>query len=171
MTPTDNSAGTLNDAASVKLTISTPSDREIRMEREFDAPRELVYRAFTDPELVPRWWGSRTGKTIVDKMDVRPGGSWRYVQISPDGAEHAFRGEYREANPPEHITWTFEYEPMAGHILVETMTFEVIRDNRTRIVTLSTFDTTEERDGMLQSGMESGAAESYERLEGLLATL
>ena len=153
-----------------KLTVSTPSDREIRMEREFDAPRELVYRAFTDPELVPRWWGFRTSSTVIDKMDVRPGGAWRFISITEDGNEHAFRGEYREVVPPERITWTFEYEPMAGHVLVETMTFEALDGNRTRAVTLSTFDTTEERDGML-SAMEGGAEESYDRLAELLATL
>ena len=103
MTPTDEIAGALNDANSSKLTVSTPSDREIRMERVFDAPRELVYRAFTDPQLVPRWWGFRNSKTVVDKMDVRPGGSWRYVQVSPDGTEHAFRGEYREVSPPNDL--------------------------------------------------------------------
>jgi uncharacterized protein YndB with AHSA1/START domain len=171
MTPTDEIAGKLNDTTSSKLIVSTPSDRQIRMERVFDAPRELVYRAFTEPELVPRWWGFRTSKTVVDKMEVRPGGSWRYVQVSPDGTEHAFRGEYLELRPPERITWTFEYEPMPGHILVESMTFEAIGVDRTRAVTLSTFDTTEERDGMLQSGMETGATESYERLAELLATL
>jgi len=73
------------------------------MERVFDAPRELVFRAFTDPELIPRWWGMRDSTTVVDSMDVRPGGAWRYVQIAPDGTRHAFRGEFREIVPPQRI--------------------------------------------------------------------
>ena len=141
------------------------------MERVFNAPRELVFRAFVDPELVPKWWGMRTSTTIVDKMDVRPGGAWRYVQVMSDGTEHGFRGEYREIVPPEKISWTFEYEPMPGHVLVETTTFEVVEGNKTRAVTISVFDTVEERDGMLSSGMEAGAAESYDRLEELLSSL
>ena len=153
------------------LKVSTPSDREIRMEREFNAPRDVVFRAFIEPELVPRWWGMRGSTTVVDVMEPRPGGAWRYVQKTPDGTEHGFRGEYREVTAPERITWTFEYEPMPGHVLVETTTFEEIDESRTRAVTVSTFDTKEERDGMLASGMEAGAAESYDRLAELLEVL
>jgi uncharacterized protein YndB with AHSA1/START domain len=153
------------------LNVSTPSDREIRMERRFDAPREKVFRAFVDPALVPQWWGMRGSTTVVDVIDPRPGGAWRFVQVAPDGIEHGFRGEYREVIEPERITWTFEYEPMPGHVLVETMTFEQIDGDRTRAVTVSRFDTTEERDGMLASGMESGSAESYDRLAELLQVI
>jgi uncharacterized protein YndB with AHSA1/START domain len=82
------------------LTVTTPSDREIVMTRVFDAPRELVFKAYTDPSLIPQWWGPRGFTTTVDQMDVRPGGVWRFVQRGPDGSEYAFNGVYREIAPP-----------------------------------------------------------------------
>ena len=151
-------------------TITTPSDREIRIEREFDAPRDLVFATFTDPKLIPEWWGPRGRTAVVDQMDVRPGGSWRFVIENSEGFETAFRGTYREVTPPERIVQTFEWEGMPGHVAVETATFEDLGE-RTRIVTTSLFHTTEERDGMLSSGMEKGANETYERFDELLARL
>jgi uncharacterized protein YndB with AHSA1/START domain len=151
-----------------KATIATPADREIRVEREFDAPRDQVFAAYTDPELIPQWWGPRDTTTVVDQMDVRPGGSWRFVMRGSDGTESGFRGTYREVTPPERIVQTFEWEPMAGHVSVETATFEDLGD-RTRVVTTSIFHTTEERDGMLASGMEGGLNETYDRLDEVLA--
>jgi uncharacterized protein YndB with AHSA1/START domain len=151
-------------------TITTPSDREIHCEREFDAPRDRVYAAYTDPALIPEWWGPRGMTTTVDVMDVRPGGSWRFVMSRDDGTETGFRGTYREVTPPERIVQTFEWEGMPGHISVETATFEDLGD-RTRVVTTSIFHTTEERDGMLASGMEGGLNETYERLDELLERL
>jgi uncharacterized protein YndB with AHSA1/START domain len=153
-----------------KLKVTTPSDREIVMTRTFDAPRELVFKAFTDPELIAKWWGLRGTSTIVETMDVRPGGAWRYISLGPNGEEYAFRGEYREVVAPEKIVQTFEFEPMPGHIVVDTAIFEE-RDGKTYFTNTSVFDTKEERDGMLNSGMEGGAAESYDRLDELLATL
>ena len=153
-----------------KLKVTTPSDREIVMTRTFDAPRELVFKAFTDPELIAKWWGLRGTTTIVETMDVRPGGAWRYISRGPNGEEYAFRGEYREVVAPEKIVQTFEFEPMPGHIVVDTAIFEE-RDGKTYFTNTSVFDTKEERDGMLNSGMEGGAAESYDRLDELLATL
>jgi uncharacterized protein YndB with AHSA1/START domain len=151
------------------LTTTLPSDREIEMTREFDAPRELVFKAFTDPELIPRWWGQRNSTTIVDKLDLRPGGLWRFVQRTPDGTEHAFNGEFREIVPPVRLAYTFEYESMAGHIVIDTVDFEEI-DGKTKVITRSLFQSVEDRDGMLNSGMEAGAAESYDRLAELLVT-
>jgi uncharacterized protein YndB with AHSA1/START domain len=151
-------------------TISTPSDREIVFTRVFDAPRELVYKAYTDPELVPKWWGQRGSTTIVDTMDVRPGGKWRYIQRSPDGAEYAFSGEYREVVPPERLVYTFEFEPMPGHVTVDVITLEEV-DGKTTLTNTSYYDSVEDRDGMLSSGMEAGAAESMDRLAELLATM
>ena len=151
-------------------TITTPSDREIHCEREFDAPRDRVYAAYTDPALIPEWWGPRSMTTTVDVMDVRAGGSWRFVMTDADGSETGFRGTYREVTPPERIVQTFEWEGMPGHISVETATFEDLGD-RTRVVTTSIFHTTEERDGMLGSGMEGGLNETYERLDELLERL
>jgi uncharacterized protein YndB with AHSA1/START domain len=149
------------------LTVTTPSDREIVMTRAFDAPRDLVFKAYTDPNVVPQWWGQRDSTTIVDKMDVRPGGLWRFVQQAPDGSELGFRGEYREIVPPERLVYTFEFEGMPGHILVETITFEE-QDGTTTLTSTSVFDSVEDRDGMLSSGMEEGAAESLDRLEEYL---
>ena len=145
----------------------TPTDREIHVERVFDAPRERVFAVFNDPELIPEWWGPAT---TVDQMDVRPGGSWRYVARNPDGTETGFRGTYREVTAPERIVRTFEWEGMPGHVLVETVVFEDLGD-RTKVTTTMLFDTTEERDGMLASGMERGVNETYARLDELLARL
>jgi uncharacterized protein YndB with AHSA1/START domain len=151
------------------LTVTLPSHREIVMSRVFDAPRELVFRAYTDPQLVARWWGRRHSTTRVDKMDVRPGGLWRYIESGPDG-EFAFNGVYREVVPPQRLVYTFEFEPMPGHVLVETITF-VDLNGRTQLTSTSVFDTVEDRDGMLQSGMESGANESMDQLDELLNEL
>ena len=151
-------------------TLSTPSDLEIVMTRVFDAPRALVFEAYTDPRHVPHWWGLRGNTTIVDKMDVRPGGQWRYIQRAPDGTEYAFNGEYREVAPPERLVSTFEFEGMPGHIAVDAAQFEE-RDGKTTLTVTSTFTTKEERDGMLQSGMEGGANETWDRLAELLARL
>jgi len=151
-------------------TVTTPTDREIHIERVFDAPRDKVFALFTDPELIPEWWGPRGTTTTVDQMDVRPGGSWRFVGRGDDGSEAAFRGTYREITPPERIVQTFEWEGMPGHVSVETAVFEDLGD-RTRLVVTSLFHTTEERDGMLNSGMEGGMNETYDRLDAVLARL
>jgi uncharacterized protein YndB with AHSA1/START domain len=148
-----------------------PSDREVSMTRVFNAPRELVFAAYTDPRHVPNWWGLRRSTTIVDKMDVRPGGLWRYIQREPDGAEYGFNGEYREVVPPERLVYTFEFEGLPGHVVVDTVTFEEEENGKTRVTALSLFANVEDRDGMVASGMEFGANESWDRLEELLATL
>jgi len=149
--------------------VSAEGDREIVSERVFDAPRERVFQAFTDPELSPRWWGRRGDTTRVDRRDVRPGGDWRFVCEGPERTT-AFRGTYREISPPERLEHTFEWEGLPGHVLVETVIFEDLGDGRTRVSTRSIFHTTEERDGMIGAGMAAGVNESYERLEQLLAT-
>jgi uncharacterized protein YndB with AHSA1/START domain len=154
----------------VKIVTTLPSDHEIVMQRTFTAPRELVFRALTEPDLISQWWGMRTSTTVVEQLDARPGGKWRFVQQAPDGTEHGFRGEFREVTPPERIIWTFEYEGMPGHVVVETMSLAE-SGGKTTITTHSVFDTPEERDGMIQSGMEAGANETYDRLAELLATL
>lgn len=151
-------------------TVTTPTDREIHVERVFNAPREGVFAAFTDPELIPEWWGPHGTTTSVDQMDVRAGGSWRFVVRDSDGSETGFRGTYREVTPPERIVQTFEWEGLPGHVSVESATFEDLGD-RTRVTSVSTFHTTEERDGMLGSGMEVGMNETYARLDELLARL
>lgn len=152
-------------------TITTPTAREIHIEREFDAPRDLVFATFTDPALIGEWWGPRGTTAVVDVMDVRPGGSWRFVIHDADGSQTAFRGTYREVSPPERIVQTFEWEGMPGHVSVETLTMEDLGGDRTRFVTTSLFHTTEERDGMLGSGMERGLNETYDRLDEVLVRL
>jgi uncharacterized protein YndB with AHSA1/START domain len=155
-------------SATTKVTL--PTDLEIHITREFDAPREVVYKAMTDPKLIPQWWGPRSDTTTVDKMEVRPGGKWRFVATGPNGT-YAFRGEYREIVPGEKIVQTFEFEPMAGHISVETATFSDLPDGRTLLTTRSVFSSKEDRDGMVQSGMEGGLRETYDRFDELLASL
>ena len=139
------------------------------MSRTFNAPRELVWKVTTDPQLVPEWWGPRGYKTIVDKMDFRVGGAWRYVQYDAEGNEHAFNGVYKVIQSPERLVYTFEYEPVAGHISTDTITLEELADGKTLLTARTTFDTVEALDGMIQSGMEGGATESWDRLEELLA--
>lgn len=140
-----------------------PTDREIRTERIFEASRERVWRAFTDPEQLAQWWG-RGNKVVVERMEVERGGHWRYVEHSDHGV-HGFEGRYREVTPPERIVQTFEWDGMPGYVLINTTTFEDLGGDRTRIATTSLFHTTEERDGMLNSGMEQGLNESYAALD------
>lgn len=153
-----------------RLTSEIVSDTEITMHRTFAAPRELVFRAFSEPELVAKWWGQRSAETIVETYDFRPGGAWRMIQRNPDGQEYAFRGSFLEIEPPSRIVQTFEFEPMPGHISTDALTLTEV-DGGTRVTIDSTFMSKEDLDGMLQSGMEAGANESYDRLEELLATL
>ena len=153
------------------LTLTVPSDLEIVMVREFDAPRELVFEAHSSCEQMARWWGPRKYKLTVCEMDFRADGAYRFVQRGPDGDEHGFRGEYREIVAPERIVWTFEYEGMPGHVSVDTLTLEDIGNGKTKLTAHSRFDSVEDRDGMLQSGMETGAAETWDRLAELLATM
>lgn len=147
--------------------ITTPTDREIDVTWVVDAPRDLVYKAYTDPKLIVQWWGPRNLRTTVDKMDVRPGGAWRYTQRGPDGKEYAFNGEYREVVPPERISQNFQYEALPGHVSVDTATFEN-QNGKTKVTTKSVFQNVQDRDGMLQSGMEEGMAESIDRLAELM---
>lgn len=137
------------------------------MTRVFDAPRTLVFKAFTDPTLIPKWWGPRGHTTTVDKMDVKPGGVWRFVERDADGNENAFHGVYREVAAPERLVYTFEWEGLPGYVSLEMVTLEE-RDGKTTVTNTVAFHTVEDRDGMLASGMESGATESMDRLAELL---
>ncbi len=152
----------------LKATVTTPKDREIRIERIFNASRERVWKAMTDPELVAEWWG-RGNKLVIEKLEVKRGGHWRFVEHSAEGV-HGFEGRFREVTPPERVVQTFEWDGMPGYVIVNTMTLEDLGDDRTRMVTTSLFHTTEERDGFLQSGMEGGMNQSYEALDRVLAT-
>jgi uncharacterized protein YndB with AHSA1/START domain len=148
--------------------VADPGTHQIVITRSFDAPRELVYKAFTDPDAVRRWWGMGPDETVVDQLEARAGGRWRFVQRSQDGSEHGFHGVYHEASAPERLVYTFEWEGMPGHVLLETITFEE-QDGKTHMTDSSVFQSVADRDGMLQSGMESGAAESMDRLDEYLA--
>jgi uncharacterized protein YndB with AHSA1/START domain len=152
-----------------KTKVASSGEREIKIERVFDAPRDLVWRAYTDPQLLAQWWG-RGNKLVIEKFELKRGGHWRVVEHGPDG-EHGFEGRYREVTPKDRIVQTFEWDGMPGHPSVETAEFEDLGDGRTRVKTTSLFFTAEERDGMLGSGMEGGLNESYEALDRLLATL
>jgi uncharacterized protein YndB with AHSA1/START domain len=141
---------------------------EVRTERVFDAPVERVWQAMNDPAQIPNWWGPAAMKTVVDKMDVRVGGEWRYVQYDPDGTEHGFHGEYREIDEPRKVVSTFEYEPLAGHVLVQTALYEELPDGKTKLTTIAHYDNIEDLDGMVSMGMESGQRESIDRLAALV---
>jgi uncharacterized protein YndB with AHSA1/START domain len=152
------------------LTVTLPSDREIVLSRVLDAPRDLVYEAMSKPEHLTHWWGPRGYSMSLCEMDLRPGGAWRMVHRDPQGNEFGFRGEFREIMAPERLVRTFEFEGMPGHIAVETLVLEE-HDGRTTVTVTSLFDSVEDRNGMLQSGMEKGASESYDRLAEYLQTL
>lgn len=155
--------------SSPKATVTTPSDREIHIERTFAAPRDRVWRAMTDPKLVAQWWG-RGNKLVIERMEMERGGHWRFVEHSDQGV-HGFEGRYREVTPPERIVSTFEWDGMPGHVIVNHVTLHDLGDGRTKVITVSQFHTTEERDGMLHSGMEGGLNESYKALDAVLARL
>ena len=154
---------------SYAASLTMPSDREIVMTRVFDAPRKLVFQVYTDPQQIPHWWGKRSHTTRVDKMDVRPGGLWRYIESDETGNEYCFNGEYREIVPPEKIVHTFEFEGMPGHIGLVTSVFEELPDGKTRLTETSVFPSIEDRDGIIASGMEEGANETWDRLAEVLA--
>lgn len=160
---------TANQVASSKATITTPADREIRVERIFNASRERVWQALTDPKLVAQWWG-RGNKLVIERLELKPGGHWRFVEHGDDGV-YGFEGRFAEVTPPERVVQTFEWDGMPGHVSLETCTLEDLGDGRTRLVTTSLFHTTQDRDGMLQSGMEGGLNESYAALDKVLAAM
>jgi uncharacterized protein YndB with AHSA1/START domain len=153
-----------------KSTITIDRDkRRMVMTRVFNAPRDLVFKTYNDPKLLPQWWGIG-GVTTVDKMDVRPGGLWRYIQHDDSGNQYAFNGVYREVVPPERVSYTFEFEGMPGHITIETLLFEEV-DGKTKLTSTSDFETLEDLEGMLQSGAEQGATITWDRLAELISSL
>jgi uncharacterized protein YndB with AHSA1/START domain len=145
---------------------------ELVMERVFDAPRELVWAAFTEPEHVQRWWGPKGTTTTVVEMDVRPGGKWRYINHGPDGQDAPFKGEYLEVVPYERVvqTFVFDVEPFNAQSAVETLTLEDL-GGRTKVHTRSRYPSRETLDGALSAGMTQGAVESYDRLAHVITEL
>ncbi len=150
--------------------IAERGKQEVIITRVFDAPRALVFKAYADRNLKPQWWGPKYLTTTIDKMDVKSGGLWRYVQRDAAGKEYAFHGVYHEVHSPERIVNTFEFEGMPGHVSLETCTLEEI-GGRTKMTGKSVYQSIEDRDAMLKSGMEAGVYETMDRLAELLTKL
>ena len=144
--------------------------QEVLVTREFDAPRELVFKAYTDPKLYVQWLGPRGFGMKLETFEPRSGGSWRYIHIDPQGNEFGFHGVNHEVQAPERIIGTFEFEglPEKGHVMLETARFEELPGGRTRVTTQSLFQSVADRDGMVESGMEHGVVDSHGRLDELL---
>jgi len=154
-----------------KTKITAESGRqEFFITREFDAPRELVFKAFTDPKLYTQWLGPRRYVMNLEKFEPRSGGMWRYTHKDKDGNEFGFHGVYHEVLAPERMIDTFEFEglPEKGHVSLETAKFMELPGGRTRVTMQSVFQSVADRDGMMQSGMEEGINESFDRLDELL---
>lgn len=148
-----------------------PGQPTVEITREFDAPKELLFRAHTEPALLTQWLGPRRLTMIVDQYDVRDGGIWRFIHRDTDGAEYGFHGVFHGAPSPDGIIQTFEFEGAPGHVSLETLTFEELDGGRTRLRNHSVFQSVADRDAMIESGMESGVNEGYERLDELIARL
>ncbi len=147
-----------------------PGKQEIIVTRSYNAPRELVYKTVTDPKLIPQWWGPRNLTTTVEKMESRTGGQWRFIQRDPDNNIFAFHGVYHKAKSPELLIYTMEWDGMPDHVLLNIDRFYE-RDGVTICTSRSIFETVEDRDGMLQQGMESGTIETTNRIAELLSKL
>ncbi len=147
-----------------------PGIPQIIITREFDAPRALVFRAYTDPDLLAQWLGPRDLELTVECYDTRDGGKWRYVNTDAQGNVYGFHGIFHGDPSPDAIVQTFEFEGAPGHVKLDTTTLEQ-RGGKTLARTVSAFPWVEDRDAMVASGMERGVRDSAERLEELLATL
>jgi uncharacterized protein YndB with AHSA1/START domain len=155
------------------MKVTLPSDREIVLTRVFNAPRELVFEAYTKPEHVRNWWGPRTSTKVLFEAEVRPGGAWRYEILSGDGEKVPFTGVYQEVAPPERLVYTEVYDVApfnSGDPALNTVTFND-EAGKTLVTVTTVYPTKEVRDFVLTTGMEGGAAESYDRMEELLIEL
>ena len=154
-------------------TVTLPTDEQILITREFDAPRHLVYRAWTTPELVKRWWHAKRGKMTVAEIDLRVGGRWRYVMVTDGGFEVGFHGEFREIVPNERIVSTEVYEGIPDaeeHAALNTLTLTEV-DGRTILTVLVEHPTKEGRDAHIDSGMEPGMQDAMDLLEEVAVSL
>ena len=147
--------------------IVEPGKQDIVIKTVFDAPRDRVYHAYTDRHLVPKYWGPASLTTKVDRMDVKRGGGWRFIQKDPQGKEFIFRGVYHDVVPSERLTLTFEWEEMPGHVILEKVTFKDL-EGKTEVTDQMVFQSVEDRDGMYKMGMEQGTRESHERFAKLV---
>ena len=157
-------------ASSGTATVTLPTNEQILITREFDAPGHLVYRAWTEPELVKRWWGGERGEVTSAEIDLRVGGVWRCVLVTDDGSEVAFHGEYREIVPDERIVSTEVYEGMPEGEARNTVTFSET-DGRTTLTILVQHASKEARDAHIESGMEIGMQEGMDLLERVAISL
>jgi len=159
-----------------KATVTLPTDEQILITREFDAPRHLVFEAFTTPELVRRWWHAKRGEMTVAEIDLRPGGTWRYVMVTDDGTEVGFHGEYREVVPNERVVSTETYEGLPEGVTeeqgttVNTATFAE-SNGRTTLTLLVQAPSKETRDAIIASGMEDGLQDALVLLEQVAQSL
>ena len=160
--------GAVTSSGTAEVTL--PTDTQILITREFDAPKHLVYRAWTTPELIKRWWSGDRGEVTIAEVDLRVGGTWRYVMVANGGFEVAFHGEYREIVPNERIVSTEIYEVMPENEAVNTLTF-IEKDGRTTLSLLVQHASQESRDGHINSGMEGGMQEAMDHLEQVAVSL
>jgi uncharacterized protein YndB with AHSA1/START domain len=153
--------------------VTLPTDTQIRVEREFNAPPHLVWRAYTEPELIARWWHANRAEIRSTDVDLRVGGRWRWVMVTSDGYEVAFNGEYREIVPFERLVYTEIFEGVPtdpADAAVNTMTFTEV-DGRTHMVSVTELPSREARDAILETGMEAGMQDAYDLLEGVAVSL
>jgi uncharacterized protein YndB with AHSA1/START domain len=150
--------------------VTLPTDEQILITREFDAPKHLVFKAYTTPELVKRWWSGQKGETTSAEIDLRVGGKWRYVMVANEGFEVAFHGEFREIVPGERIVNTEVYEGAPDGEALDTVTFTEV-DGRTTLTILMQLATKQDRDMVIESGMESGLQEAFDLLEQIAISL
>jgi len=152
-----------------KLEVTLPGDKEIHSERYFDAPRQLVWDCYTDPALIPDWMGPRRLTTRIIEWTFEVGGKWHYIATDTDGTEYEFFGEFKEIEEPSKVVQTFNFvmEPQPPP-QIDTVVFEETGDGRTKMVANSVFELKEQRDGMVQSGMEDGMVETFDRLEEII---
>ena len=154
-----------------KTTIKAePGRQELFITREFDAPRELVFKAHTDAVIYAQWLGPRDLTTTITAFEPRSGGSWRFISTDKDGNQFGFHGVFHEILPPQRMIGTFEFEglPEAGHVEFDTSIFEALPNGRTRLTILAIYQTVEDRDGMIANGMEFGLNEGFSRLDEML---
>lgn len=165
---------TLTSRSQAKVTL--PTDEQIRIEREFEARRHLVYQAYTTPELVKRWWHAKRGEVTLVEIDLRVGGTWRYVMVTPDGTEVGFHGEYQEVVPDERLVSTEVYEGLPEGVTEEdaatlnTATFTEM-DGRTTLTLVIQAKSKVSRDAIIESGMEDGLQDALELLEQVASSL
>jgi uncharacterized protein YndB with AHSA1/START domain len=140
---------------------------EVTASRIFNAPSERLFKAYLDPEVIPKWWGPRRFNTVVDKLEPKVGGMWRFVHTAEDDTKYVFSGVYKEIDEPRKLVYTFEFETFSGHVLEETVLFEE-NNGRTKVSTIAKYATIEDLDGMVNMDMEAGERESQERLAELI---